>query len=82
MISTTYQSKVEQSRVVGVFKRVLKMRLSYWNRVVLLKNMSSRSGLQMLVLAALGQQATRGKGTPPQLQASAVMVSLGPLGLS
>jgi hypothetical protein len=73
MISMTYQSKVEQ---VGIFKRVLKMRLNRWNTVVLLKNMSSRSVLQMFVLKALGQ-ATRGKGIPPPLVASAFMVSLG-----
>lgn len=75
MRSVINLSNVEQN-VLGIFKSGLKRRLSNWKRVISLKNMSSRSFLQMLVLKAL-REATRGKGTPHQLVPSGVKVSFG-----
>lgn len=72
----TNRCKVKQSHVVAIFKSELKMRLSNWKEVALLKNMGRQSVLQMLATYQTAlRKATRGRGKPHHLATSPVMVS-------
>lgn len=72
----TNRCKVKQSHVVAILKSELKMRLSNWKEVALLKNMGRQSVLQMLATYQTAlRKATRGRGKPHHLATSPVMVS-------